>query len=132
MKLITPVLNITRTHSAVGSVGYLRKCLAIATAYSHTRKIRSGTQLLKDTPLHVAELAKLHVLYRALLQLTFGSIVLLGKVECGVANESEGLRLRLLTPAIKAFAAEKCVTAMEECMTCLGGEGYMEENGIAK
>ncbi|TBU62249.1 acyl-CoA dehydrogenase/oxidase [Dichomitus squalens] len=132
VKLITPVLNITRTHSAVGSVGYLRKCLAIATAYSSVRKIRSGTQLLKDTPLHVAELAKLHVLYRALLQLTFGSIVLLGKAECGVASESEGLRLRLLTPAIKAFTAEKCVTAMEECMACLGGEGYMEENGIAK
>ncbi|KAI1793402.1 acyl-CoA dehydrogenase/oxidase [Ganoderma leucocontextum] len=132
VKLITPVLNITRTHSAVGSVGYLRKCLAIATAYSEVRAIRSGKQLLKDTPLHVAELAKLHVLYRALLQLTFGSVVLLGKTECGVASESEELRLRLLTPAIKAFTAEKCVTAMEECMACLGGEGYMEENGIAK
>ncbi|EIW59446.1 uncharacterized protein TRAVEDRAFT_122464 [Trametes versicolor FP-101664 SS1] len=132
VKLITPVLNITRTHSAMSSVAYLRKPLAIATAHSHGRAIKGGQQLLKDTPLHVAELAKLHVLYRALVHFVFGSIVLLGKNECGVASESEGLRLRLLTPAIKAFAAEKCVTAMEECMTMLGGEGYMEENGIAR
>ncbi|PIL22483.1 hypothetical protein GSI_15171 [Ganoderma sinense ZZ0214-1] len=132
VKLITPVLNITRTHSAVGSVGYLRKALAIATAHSRGRAIRGGTQLLKDTPLHVAELAKLHVLYRALLQFSFGAVVLLGRTECGVASQDEELRLRLLTPAIKAFAAEKCVTAMEECMACVGGEGYMEENGITK
>ncbi|KAJ8483477.1 hypothetical protein ONZ51_g4672 [Trametes cubensis] len=132
VKLITPVLNITRTHSAVGSVAYLRKCLAIATAHSHGRAIKGGRQLLKDTPLHVAELAKLHVLYRALVHFVFGSVVLLGKTECGVATESESLRLRLMTPAIKAFAAEKCTTAMEECMTMLGGEGYMEENGITK
>ena len=132
VKLITPVLNITRTHSAVGSVGYLRKALAIATAHSQGRAISGGTQLLKDTPLHVAELAKLHVLYRALLQFTFGAVVLLGRTECGVASEGEELRLRLLTPAVKAFAAEKCVTAIEECMVCLGGEGYMEENGITK
>ncbi|KAI0365734.1 hypothetical protein BV20DRAFT_953774 [Pilatotrama ljubarskyi] len=132
VKLITPVLNITRTHSAVGSVAYFRKCLAIATAHSTARAIKGGTQLLKDTPLHVSELAKLHVLYRALVHFVFGSVILLGKTECGVASESESLRLRLLTPAIKAFAAEKCPTAIEECMTMLGGEGYMEENGITK
>ncbi|KAI0822224.1 acyl-CoA dehydrogenase/oxidase [Trametes gibbosa] len=132
VKLITPVLNITRTHSAIGSTAYLRKCLAIATAHSHGRAIRGGKQLLRDTPLHVAELARLHVLYRALVHFVFGSILLLGKTECGAASESESLRLRLLTPAIKAFAADKCVAAMEECMTMLGGEGYMEENGITK
>ncbi|KAI0755038.1 acyl-CoA dehydrogenase/oxidase, partial [Daedaleopsis nitida] len=132
VKLITPVLNITRTHSAVGSVAYFRKGLAIATAHSTNRTIKGGRQLLKDTPLHVAELAKLHVLYRALVHFVFGSVVLLGKTECGVATESEILRLRMMTPAIKAFAAEKCPSAIEECMTCLGGEGYMEENGIAK
>ena len=132
VRLITPVLNITRTHSAVSSVGYLRKALAIATAHTEGRAVRGGKQLLKDTPLHVAELARLGVLYRALLHFVFGAVVLLGKTECGVASEGEELRLRLMTPAIKAFAAEKCPTAVEDCMTCLGGEGYMEENGITK
>ncbi|KAL6304350.1 acyl-CoA dehydrogenase/oxidase [Sparassis latifolia] len=130
VRLITPVLNITRVHSSLSSIGNLRKCLAIATAYSTVRKIKSGTQPLSDQPLHVAELAKVSVLYRALVHFVFGAIVLLGKTECGVATQEEELRLRLLTPAIKAFAADKACAAMEECMTALGGEGYMVENGF--
>ncbi|EED82318.1 predicted protein [Postia placenta Mad-698-R] len=132
VKLITPVLNITRLHSATTSVGSLRRCLAIVTAYSRVRAIKGGAQLLKDTPLHVAELAKVSVLYRALVHMLFGTISLLGKTECGVAHEEEALRLRLLTPAIKAFAAEKACTAMEECMAALGGAGYMSENEIGR
>jgi len=59
-------------------------------------------------------------------------IRLLGKTECGVSNAEEGCRLRILTPVLKAFAAEKACAAMEEAMTLLGGAGYMEENGIGR
>ncbi|KAI0087786.1 acyl-CoA dehydrogenase/oxidase [Irpex rosettiformis] len=130
VKHIAPVLNITRVHSAVSSVGYIRRSLAIATAYSKVRAINGGTQLLKDAPLHVAELAKAHLTYRALTHFVFGAVLLLGKTECGVATEEEELRLRLLTPAIKGFAADKASSVIEECMTALGGQGYMEETGI--
>ena len=132
VKLITPVLNITRVHSATGSVGALRRCLAIATEYSKVRAVKGGSQLLQDAPLHVADLAKVSVLYRALVHLLFGTVALLGKVECGVATEGEANRLRLLTPALKAFAAAKSVTAMEECMAALGGAGYMTETEIGQ
>lgn len=130
VKLITPVLNITRIHSAISSAGYLRKCLTIATAYSKVRAIRGGKQLLKDNKLHVATLAKINLVYRALTHLTFGAIALLGRVECNVATKEEELRLRLLTPAVKAFGAHHASAAMEECMTALGGQGYMEEDGF--
>lgn len=130
VKLITPVLNITRIHSAVASVGALRKCLAVATAYSTVRAIKGGKQLLKDDALHVAELAKAHVVYRALAHFVFAAVHLLGKTECGTATQEEELRLRLLTPAVKAFAADKASYVMEECMTALGGQGYMEETGF--
>ncbi|EPT05299.1 hypothetical protein FOMPIDRAFT_1057572 [Fomitopsis schrenkii] len=132
VKLITPVLNITRVHSATASVGALRRCLAIATAYSKVREIKGGNQLLQDAPLHVADLAKVSVLYRALVHFLFGTVALLGKLECGVATEGEADRLRLLTPALKAFAAAKAATAMEECMTALGGAGYMTETEIGQ
>ena len=132
VRLIAPVLNITRAHSAITSVAYFRKALSIARTHAEGRAIRGGKQLLKDTPLHVAEIARLAVTYQALVHFVFGTVALLGKTECGVASEEETLRLRLLTPAIKAFAAEKCPSAVEECMTCLGGEGYMEENGITR
>lgn len=130
VKLIAPVLNITRVHSAVGSVGGLRRCLAAATAYSSVRAVAGGKRLLRDMPLHVAELARVGVLYRALVHMVFGAVLLLGETECGVATEEEEMRLRLLTPAVKAFAADKACAGMEECMAALGGQGYMEESGF--
>ncbi|KAF8645147.1 hypothetical protein AX16_007975 [Volvariella volvacea WC 439] len=132
VKNIAPVLNITRLWSAIASIGGLRRCLSIATAYSKVRLINRGQTLLQDTPLHVAHLASITVLYQALTHLTFGVIRLLGKSECGIATSDELRRLRLLTPTVKAFAAEKACTGMEEAMTALGGAGYMEENGFGR
>ena len=132
IKNIAPVLNITRLWSAAASVGNLRKCLSIAMAYAKVRSIRGGSQLLQDTPIHVAQLASINLLYRALTHLTFGVISLLGKSECGVATTDELRRLRMLTPVAKAFAAEKACAGMEEAMAALGGAGYMEENGIGR
>ncbi|TFK27631.1 acyl-CoA dehydrogenase domain-containing protein [Coprinopsis marcescibilis] len=132
VKSITPVLNITRVWSAITSIGHLRKCLSIATAYSRVRAVRSGSQLLQDAPIHVAQLAQINLLYRALTHLAFGVVRLLGKSECDVVTGEEGQRLRMLTPVLKAFCAEKACAGMEEAMTALGGAGYMEENGIGR
>jgi len=132
VKNIAPVLNITRVWSAVTSIGHLRKCLEIATAYSTVRRIKSGTELLCQNPIHVERLAKVNVLYRALTHLVFGVVQLLGKVECKSATKEEAGILRMLTPVAKAFAAEKATGGMEEAMAALGGAGYMEENGIGR
>ncbi|KAF8349432.1 hypothetical protein F5887DRAFT_1059662 [Amanita rubescens] len=132
VKCITPVLNITRVWSAISSVGGLRKCLAIATFYAKVRAIDGGKRLLADDPLHISQLASTNLLYRALTHFTFGVVQLLGKSECGVASANELGRLRLLTPAVKAFAAEKACTGMEDAMSALGGAGYMEENGFGR
>ena len=65
VKHIAPVLNITRVWSAITSVGHLRKCCSIATAYARVRAVRAGTQLLQNNAMHVAQLARIHLLYRA-------------------------------------------------------------------
>jgi alkylation response protein AidB-like acyl-CoA dehydrogenase len=132
VKSVATILNITRVHSAVHLVGSLQRCLAIARAYAQVRTINAGRTKLADTPLHVATLADATLLYTALTHLSFGAVELLGKSECGLASESEEMRLRLLTPAIKAYASVKCPTAMEEMMGSLGGLGYMEEIGIGR
>ncbi|KAF9489393.1 hypothetical protein BDN71DRAFT_1401714 [Pleurotus eryngii] len=132
VKQITPVLNITRLYSATVTVGGLRKCLSIATAHARVRAIRQGTQLLQDNPLHVAGLASINLVYRALAHLSFGAVRLLGKSECGVATQDELNRLKILTPTVKSFVAEHAATAMEDAMACLGGAGYMEENGFGR
>ena len=132
VKCISPVLNITRVWSATCSVGGLRKCLAIATSYAKVRAIDGGKRLLADDPLHISQLASINLFYRALTHFTFGVILLLGKSECEVASANELARLRLLTPAVKAFTAEKACSGMEDAMTALGGAGYMEENGFGR
>ncbi|KAJ7489029.1 acyl-CoA dehydrogenase/oxidase [Mycena latifolia] len=131
VRQIAPVLNITRMYSAISSVGYLMRCLSLARAYAGVRTVDGG-KLLSAIPAHMELLARVSVLYRALTHFVFGTIALLGRTECGVAPEAEEVRLRLLTPAVKAFAAMKAVPAMEECMTALGGQGYMEETGIGR
>ncbi|TFK52431.1 hypothetical protein OE88DRAFT_1698245 [Heliocybe sulcata] len=132
VKAIAPVLNITRVHSAISSLGYLRKSFDIARSYAQVRSIHGGKRLLSQNELHVAELAKISLVYRAVAHLTFGVVRLLGKSECGTASEGEERRLRLLTPVAKAFAAEMACQAMPECMAALGGQGYMEETGIGR
>lgn len=137
VRTIAPVLNITRLHSTMSSLGYLSRCLQIATSYASVRHITGGGvvgrgTLLRDLPLHTHTLAKVSVLYRALMQLAFGTVVLLGKAENGNVTEEETARLRLLTPLVKGYAATYAVGGMEECMIALGGQGYMEENGIGR
>jgi len=130
VKNIVPVLNITRIWSATTSVGHLRKCLATATAYAKVRTVDGGKRLLQDVPIHLAQLASINILYRSLTHFTFGVVSLLGKADCNMATPDELKRLRILTPVVKAYCAEKATAAMEEAMTALGGAGYMEENGF--
>ncbi|CAE6414078.1 unnamed protein product [Rhizoctonia solani] len=132
VRAIAPVLNITRVHSAATSVGNLAKCLAIARAYTHVRRVTRAQVLLAGVPLHTATLARTEVLRRALTHFLFGVVGLLGLSEAEMATDSERARLRLLTPVLKAFAAERAVGGMEECMAALGGLGYMEETGIGR
>jgi alkylation response protein AidB-like acyl-CoA dehydrogenase len=123
VKYISTILNITRVYSAVGSVGYLRKALDIARSFAAVRQIYSPNPiLLKNNLLHMSELGKIAVTYRALTHLTFGAVSLLGKVECRTNESGVEERLRLLFPVVKGFCAEKGVEAMTECMVALGGQ----------
>ncbi|KAG8740221.1 hypothetical protein FRC10_004594 [Ceratobasidium sp. 414] len=139
IRAIAPVLNITRVHSAAASTGDLARCLAIAEAYARVRRVAApkvgkerGQVLLADVPLHTATLARVELVRRALTHFLFGVVRLLGRVETGKSTDEEQRRLRLLTPVLKAFAAERAVGGMEECMAALGGLGYMEESGIGR
>lgn len=131
VKTIAPVLNITRIHSAIHCIGSLQRCLSIARSYATVRSVKDGV-LLKDIPMHVATLADINLLYRALTHVTFAAVDLLGKSEAGLATPDEEARLRLLTPAVKGYAAHKTSSALNECMAALGGLGYMEEVGIGR
>jgi alkylation response protein AidB-like acyl-CoA dehydrogenase len=128
---IASVLNITRLYSAAGAIGGLSWGLRSATAYAAVRPT-AGEVKLSQLPLHNDQLLKVTILYRACLQIFLHTVLLLGAVETDQATRREHTRLRLLTPALKAFVATRGSDAYLTLMESFGGQGYMQEVGIGE
>jgi putative acyl-CoA dehydrogenase len=92
-------------------------------------------RLLSENELHLRTLSALAVQLRYLTHFAFFTISLLGKTEAPNLNDKNDddarLLLRLFTPVLKATVAKMGVAFVSECMECLGGQGYVEEGGIA-
>ncbi|GAC96693.1 acyl-CoA dehydrogenase [Pseudozyma hubeiensis SY62] len=128
---ISSVLNITRLYSAGGAVGALSWGLRSATAYAQIRPALGGGKLDK-LPLHTDQLLKVTVTYRVFLQIFFSNVLLMGASESGQASKRDLTRLRLLTPALKAFVATRASESYLTLIESFGGQGYMEEVGMAE
>ncbi|KAJ1037548.1 hypothetical protein NDA11_004112 [Ustilago hordei] len=128
---ISSVLNITRLYSAGGAVGALSWGLRSATAYAQIRPALGGGKLDK-LPLHTDQLLKVTVLYRVFLQIFFTNVLLMGAQESGQASKRDQTRLRLLTPALKAFVATRASEGYLTLIEAFGGQGYMEEVGMGE
>jgi alkylation response protein AidB-like acyl-CoA dehydrogenase len=141
IKEISAVLNITRLTTAAGSVASWSRGLAICRAYSKIRKVRGG--LLADNPSHLRWMSDETVKYWAGTHFSFLGAALQGASEQDwdqmVANtkattlipreKSElAILLRLLLPVMKAQISVASVHGLRECMECLGGVGYCENN----
>ncbi|KAK6340393.1 hypothetical protein TWF730_002152 [Orbilia blumenaviensis] len=134
VKYISTMLNITRVHNSVSSVSFWRRGLAIVKAFAKVRKTQNK-ELWKN-PLHLSGLAKMEVQFRANMQLTYFTVALLGFDEQGMPEKraawmpkdgrEASLMLRVLTPLVKMVTAKATVASLAECMECLGGVGYLE------
>jgi alkylation response protein AidB-like acyl-CoA dehydrogenase len=128
VRLIAPVLNVTRTWNTVCALATMRRCLALATDYARRRKV-FGRPLIEQ-PLHVATLASMHAEFAAAFQLGFFVAELLGRHECGMAGEDERALLRVLTPMAKLWTGKLAVRIASETCEAFGGAGYIENTGI--
>ncbi|KAI4649777.1 uncharacterized protein J4E79_009622 [Alternaria viburni] len=141
VKEISAILNITRLYTAAGSVGSWARGLAISRAYSKVRKVRGG--LLQDNAAHLAWMAEETVKYWASAHFTYLGVALQGALEQDwhemVANTKAvhlipsdkttvAALLRLLLPVMKAQVSVASVDGLRQCMECLGGVGYCENN----
>ena len=140
VKEISTVLNITRIHNSLGSVGNWGKCLAISRAFAKVRIV--GGKLLTDVPAHVRGLAKDHVKYTANMHLVYLLVALLGisegqdssstpaaKAHIVPKSKQEAQALfRILTPMVKARTALRSIKGVRACMENLGGVGYLEND----
>ncbi|KAH6642472.1 hypothetical protein C7974DRAFT_303634 [Boeremia exigua] len=138
---IAAVLNITRLTTAAGSAANWSRGLAICRAYSQVRKVRGG--LLHDNPAHLRWMADETVKYHAAAHFTFLGVALQGALEqtpSAVVAATKAaaliprdpaaiaLLLRLLLPVLKAQVSVASVHGLRQCMECLGGVGYCENN----
>lgn len=128
VRLIAPMLNITRTWNAVGALATMRRCIVLATAYAHQREA-FGKRLI-DHPLHAETLADMQASFEAAFQLVFHLTHLLGRSEASKADADELALLRLMTPLAKLWTGKFAVGIASECCEAFGGAGYIENTGM--
>jgi acyl-CoA dehydrogenase len=128
VRLIAPMLNVTRTWNTICALATMRRCLALATDYARRREA-FGRPLIEQ-PLHAATLAAMHAEFAAAFELGFFVAGLLGRVECNVAGDDERALLRLLTPLAKLWTGKLAVRVASETCEAFGGAGYIENTGI--
>ncbi|GAD95885.1 hypothetical protein ANI_1_1336084 [Paecilomyces variotii No. 5] len=141
VKEIATILNMTRLYTASSSAAGWGRALAICRGFTKARKTQGV--LLQDNPQHVRWMAGETVRYWAATHFTFFGIALQGAIEQSwdsVARNTKAadliprdrtkamLLLRLILPATKARVSVSAVESLRNCMECLGGVGYCENN----
>jgi alkylation response protein AidB-like acyl-CoA dehydrogenase len=140
---VSTILNITRLYSAVSTLGYVGRGLAIAKAFAKVREIGAGKGKrirLYNSSLHMNTLAKLMGEYHVMMLFAFFVAWMIGidehnsKGSLGV-SKAEHLRpdaadvpllLRVLTPVLKGSVCKRSSQVLLECMEALGGVGYLD------
>ena len=128
VRRISTMLNITRIHNSWGATSAIGRGLAWARAYARVREVFGRP--LHSMSAHRATLADMAVDYAASLALTMRCCQLMGRVEHGVASETEIALLRGLTPLTKLTTGRWSIAAVTEAMESLGGVGYCEDSTL--
>jgi len=128
VRLIAPMLNVTRTWNAVCALATMRRCLALA--FDYARRRRAFGRALIEQPLHLSTLAAMQAEFEAAFHLVFRATGLLGKAEHGTASADEKALLRVLTPLAKLWTGKLAVRIASETCEAFGGAGYIENTGI--
>jgi putative acyl-CoA dehydrogenase len=130
VRKIATLFNITRVYNAVAAVAGMRRAIALASDYARRR--RAFGKSLIEHPLHIETLADMQLELHAGFLLAFRVVELLGREECGEANESESRLLRFLIPVAKLYTAKQAIAIASEALEAFGGAGYVEDTGIPR
>jgi acyl-CoA dehydrogenase len=122
------MLNVTRTWNAVCSVAGMQRAIALARDYAR-RRVAFGAPL-SEKPLHVETLADIAAEHEVLSYLVLTEVLLLGRLEAGIATPNEKAVLSVLLPLSKLLTAKSAVLVASEVLECFGGAGYVEDTGL--
>jgi hypothetical protein len=127
-RIMADMINLSRLYNSVAALSAGRRALVEAWQFLHFRNTFGKTavhhSLVRDK---FRELGALNI---ANFYLTWRAIEALDLAEDG--SESEAHLLRLLTPMVKKWSAEKGVYLVRESMEMMGGMGYIEDTVMPK
>jgi len=117
---------ITRLDCALGTAGLMRQALSIA--LHHTAQRKAFGKTLAEQPMMKNVLADLALESEAATALALRLARTVDASEHG-QDPHEALLRRVITPVVKFWICKRGSHFAEEAMECLGGNGYVEEQG---
>jgi acyl-CoA dehydrogenase len=125
---IAPMLQITRAWNSVTATSFMRRAVALASAYATQRRAFGAP--LSELPLHQETIADMEAETRAATLLAFELVSLIGREEAGAIDDEQRALLRLVTPIAKLVTAKQAVAVVSEAIEAFGGAGYVEDTGL--
>jgi acyl-CoA dehydrogenase len=127
-KIMTEMINLSRLYNSVAAVSGGRR--ALIEAYNFLKyRITFGKKAIEHALIR-HKLLELGSLNAAGFYLTWRTVRALDAADNGNAKEAE--LLRMLTPMVKKWTAEKSVYITRESMELMGGMGYIEDGVVPK
>jgi len=127
IRTILKMVQLTRLDCVISSAGMMRAALVRAVFHCRYRSV-FGKHLV-DQPMMRAVLADLALESEGALAL---AMRLCRAFDHSKKSASEAAWARLMTPAAKYWICKTAPNFVTEAMECLGGNGYVEENALAR
>jgi putative acyl-CoA dehydrogenase len=127
IRAILAMVQLTRLDCAIASAGMMRA--AVARALHHTRHRAVFGKPLAAQPMMRAVLADMALETEGAVAL---AMRLCRSFDLAESSPAEAARARLLTPAVKYLICKAAPALTYEAMECLGGNGYVEEDVLAR
>ena len=127
VRTIISMVQLTRLDCAVASAGLMRLGLASALLHCRHRSV-FGAPLICQ-PVMRAVLAHMALEMEAITALVFRLARAFDRSKC---DAQEAVYARLLTPVVKYRVCKAAPHFLFEAMECLGGNGYVEEQPLAR
>jgi putative acyl-CoA dehydrogenase len=122
LRTLQAVSSAIRLDGALTSIGIMRH--AVTRAVHHARHREAFGSPLVDKPLMQNVLADL--------ALETEAAVVLGMRVAAAVDAAEAQLLRVAVPVAKYWICKRATAVVAEAMECLGGNGYVEEHGLAQ
>lgn len=127
IRTIIQMVQLTRLDCAISSAGMMRA--ALSRAVHHCRYRLVFQKKLIDQPMMRTVLADLALDSEAAVAVVMR---LCRSFDLAQSNPLEAVRARILTPVIKYWICKTAPAFICEAMECLGGNGYVEDYGLAR